>query len=119
MREWRASDHVAPATSNPGQGANATNEAPSPEMIEQAIAALYQQRCASCHGATGAGDGADAPIAEMPDFTAATYQDSKTDADLARAIRMGSGLMPAFGDQLNERGITALVGHVRRLRATD
>jgi len=55
----------------------------------------------------------------MPDFTAAAYQDAKTDADLSRAIRMGAGLMPAFGDQLNERGIAALVGHIRRLRAAE
>jgi len=119
-REWEASDHVAPPTTpSEGQSAGGDAEPPSPEVIERAVAALFLQRCASCHGASGAGDGAAAPVSDMPDFTAAAYQDAKTDADLSRAIRMGAGLMPAFGDQLNERGIAALVGHIRRLRAAE
>ncbi|MCA9605499.1 MAG: c-type cytochrome [Myxococcales bacterium] len=117
VREWLPSDHQPP----PG-GAQASAEPPppdqepSPEMVARAAAALFDVRCSSCHGSGGQGDGPEAPSA-MPDFTTPTYQAGTTDADIARAIRMGQGLMPAFGGQLNERGISALVGHVRSLRA--
>ena len=85
-------------------------------MLARAAAALYDVRCASCHGETGDGTGPEAPIPAMPDFRDEAFHGERTDADLARAIRMGQGLMPAFGGQLNERGIEALVGHIRSLR---
>lgn len=114
-REWRASDHQQPTVPDP-EATPPEAEAPTEEVIARAAAALYGARCATCHGVEGRGDGAEAPIAEMPNFTSAEYQDGRSDADLVRAIRMGSGLMPAFGQQLNERGIGALVTHIRSLR---
>jgi mono/diheme cytochrome c family protein len=50
-----------------------------------------------------------------PDLTAAAVQE-RSDPELAAVIREGRGVMPGFGDQLNDRGIQALVGHVRTLR---
>jgi len=120
--DWQASDHAQPrAPDSSRQAAPAAGEAPEPTaaQIEQAAAGLFLQRCASCHGAQGRGDGPQAPTQDMPDLTAAAYQEDRSDADIARAIRMGNGLMPAFGSELNERGIAALVGHVRRLRAAE
>lgn len=118
VREWRPSDHQQPAGgADPSTDQAAPDSEPPPEMVARAAAALYDVRCASCHGSGGQGNGPEAPTPDMPDFTTAAYHDAKTDADIARAIRMGSGLMPAFGGQLNERGISALVGHVRSLRA--
>jgi len=119
--DWQASDHAQPSAPDSSRQAapepGSAPPAPTAEQIQQAAGALFLQRCASCHGARGRGDGPQAPTQDMPDLTAATYQDDRSDADIARAIRMGNGLMPAFGSELNERGITALVGHVRRLRA--
>ncbi len=126
VREWRASDHAQPATPDPARVAAdapvaptaiAPPDEPSPEMVARAAAALFESRCASCHGVTGRGDGPEAPSASMPDLSNGAFQDGRTDADFARAIRMGQGLMPQYGGTLNERGITALVGHVRTLRA--
>lgn len=117
VREWRASDHQQPASPEPERMAPEPGQEPPPEMVARAAASLFEIRCASCHGATGQGDGPEAPTPAMPDLTSAAYHEGKTDADIARAIRMGQGLMPAFGGQLNDRGITALVGHVRSLRA--
>ncbi|MCB9595218.1 MAG: cytochrome c [Sandaracinaceae bacterium] len=116
MREWRATDHAQPSAGQPAPDAEEPAGEPSPEVLARAAAALWDVRCASCHGSTGDGAGAEAPTAEMPDFRTAAFQDGRTDADLSRAIRMGQGLMPAFGGQLNERGIDALVGHIRSLR---
>jgi len=52
----------------------------------------------------------------VPDFTLATWQASRTDVQLSQTIHDGRGMMPAFGKQLNENGIAALVGHIRGFR---
>lgn len=118
VREWRPSDHQQPAEPDPARTPAEPGAEPTPEMVARAAAALFDARCASCHGTSGRGDGPEAPTATMPDLTRPEYHEARSDADVARAIRMGQGLMPAFGGQLNERGIGALVGHVRSLRAT-
>lgn len=117
LREWTADDHLHPQQADPSrvppdqpQSAQA-----SPQQIAQAAQQLFQVSCGGCHGAGGAGDGDAAPVQDMPNFTSAEWQESKGDADIARAIRMGQGLMPAYGSQLNDRGIAALVAHIRRL----
>ncbi|HJL16797.1 MAG TPA: cytochrome c [Sandaracinaceae bacterium LLY-WYZ-13_1] len=121
-REWRPEDHVQPQQPDPERSAGAdpgAAEAPSPEVVARAAAALFRARCASCHGADGAGGGPQAPAgADMPDLTSAEYQESRSDDEIARAITMGRGMMPAFGSQINQRGVAALVGHVRALRET-
>ncbi len=121
VREWTAEDHLQPTQPDParqGQSTGTPNEgAPeaTPDQIREAAAGLFRATCGGCHGAGGAGDGAEAPVPNMPDFTSGAWQAAASDADIARAIRMGQGLMPAYGSQLNERGIAALVAHIRRL----
>jgi mono/diheme cytochrome c family protein len=123
-REWRPEDHRQPQTAeseaaSAADSAADSGEEPSPEVVARAAAALYQARCADCHGADGRGGGPQAPAgADMPDLASAAYQEGHSDAEIARAIRMGRGMMPAFGSQINQRGIAALVGHVRRLGNT-
>jgi len=123
LREWTPADHQQPQQPQEGRAAPPGGAAPgggepvqaSEEQVRQAAAQLFQATCSGCHGARGAGDGASAPVAAMPNMTTTEWQASKADADIARAIRMGQGLMPAYGNQLNERGIAALVAHIRRL----
>jgi mono/diheme cytochrome c family protein len=50
----------------------------------------------------------------MPDFTSADFQKQRADAQLLAVIREGRGMMPPFGKQLNDQGLTALVQHVRK-----
>jgi mono/diheme cytochrome c family protein len=110
-REWRPEDHQPPET-------GATEGTGEPGDIAAAAAALYRASCAGCHGVEGHGDGPSAPPgASMPDLAAASVQDALSDEEMARVIREGRGMMPAFGSQINERGIAALVAHVRTLRA--
>jgi len=119
-REWRASDHVQPEQPDPSRSAAEPAAEPDPETVRRAVTALWLERCAGCHGAEGRGDGAQAPGgAQIADFTSAAWQASREDADLARAIRMGQGLMPAFGSMINERGIAVLVDHVRSMGRAD
>ena len=116
QREWRPDDHGQPAA------AEASDQAtpPEPEQggVERAADALYSISCASCHGADGRGQGAGRPPgAQLPDFTVATFQKQRSDAELLQVIRDGRGLMPPFGKQVNEQGQAALVAKIRRFAA--
>jgi len=84
---------------------------------------LYQQRCASCHGTTGQGDGPNASYLDRPP---ARHADAKamrarTDDRLfdaiyaGGAIMGGSARMPAFGETLSAEDIRLLVKHIREL----
>lgn len=115
LREWTPEDHVQPSQPDPARTPS-TDE--SPEMtIARAAATLFARSCASCHGTDGRGGSAAPPGAQMPDLSAPEWHDGNTDADITAVISNGRGMMPAFGQQLNERGIAALVQHVRTLRA--
>lgn len=116
-REWRPSDHQEPSATPDSSQAEAVDEPPE-ATVARAAAALFRASCAGCHGAGGRGDGPAAPPgAQVPDLTAASLHDGRTDEQIARVIREGQGLMPGFGSEINERGIAALVAHVRTLRA--
>lgn len=72
-------------------------------------ASLYAQRCAMCHGA-------DAKGGIGPDLTAADYAHGKTPEAVAASISNGVGSnMPAFGEQLEENEIKALVDYLLSL----
>ncbi len=113
LREWQPTDHQPPPAVAPeGQGSAADEGDPD----ARAAATLWGMRCASCHGALGRGDGAGRPPgAALPDMTTPAYRTARSDSELHAIIKQGKGMMPAFGDQLNDRGIAVLVQHVRGL----
>ena len=53
--------------------------------------------------------------AQMSDLSSAEWQSTATDPAIARVIAEGKPPMPAFGQQLNPRGIDAMVRYVRAL----
>jgi mono/diheme cytochrome c family protein len=91
---WRSRDPEAPPRSAAGAGS------------EAAARALYARHCEACHGASGDGRGAAAPLLTVAprDFTAGRFrfrssETGATDADLFRSITLGGGIgsaMPAF-----------------------
>lgn len=116
-REWRPSDHTQP----PGVTASGTPSPAPPvsagESELRAGAALFRSRCASCHGATGHGDGpARSAAIAPPDLAAPAWQDARTDDAIATVIAQGRGAMPGFAADLGDLGIGALVSYVRSLR---
>ena len=117
-RMWRPEDHGEPSELG-GQAQAATEgDAVEPEEGGQsrAAAALFNVSCASCHGREGRGGGAGLPPgAQVPDFTTAEFQKSRTDQALAQVIADGRGMMPSFSKQITAPGIAALVAHVRTL----
>jgi mono/diheme cytochrome c family protein len=130
VREWRPSDHAEPTpvegqsaptepagASGPGAAASPSDESPEARDA-RAVAELYGVICASCHGPGGDGDGpARPPGMVMPRFADPAWQASRTDEAIAQAIVAGRGQMPAFGQQVNPRGVAALVRHLRALGA--
>ena len=93
-----------------------SRSAPAAERPADA-AALFSQACARCHGADGTGGLPTVPNGPRPaDLTAAEWQQTRSDADLAAAIRNGRGAMPPFEDVLTSDQITALAAHVRTLK---
>jgi mono/diheme cytochrome c family protein len=105
---------------------------PAPSRPEAATRPAYELRlgkgtyvhyCQTCHGETGAGDGFNAfNLDPRPrDFSSPGFQKTKSDADLADAIRRGgagvglSPLMPPWGHTLSSRQIDAVVLYLRSL----
>jgi mono/diheme cytochrome c family protein len=85
---------------------------------------VYQMYCVGCHGLTGAGDGFNAfNLDPRPrDLSDPALQKSKSNVDLAEAIRRGgagvglTSLMPPWGHTIDERHINAVVLYIRSLR---
>ncbi len=93
-------------------------ERPSPARGQ----ALFQENCAGCHGAGGAGDGPDAAhLAITPaNFTDRAFMRGETPRDAFNVIMLGrqkSG-MPAWGDSLSPQQAWDLVSYVWSLGRT-
>jgi hypothetical protein len=66
----------------------------SPEQEKQVIIGLYNRYCIRCHGVDGRGIW---DIPNVPDFTNARWQATRSDGQLTRAILEGRGAcMPPF-----------------------
>ncbi len=72
--------------------------------------ALFAQKCASCHGASGKGDTAMGKKLGAPDLTAS----KKSEADIAAVITNGKPpKMTPYKDKLTAEQITALAKYVK------
>jgi mono/diheme cytochrome c family protein len=115
LREWKASDHDH--TSNPGAAqVEVKQDAGSPLAvygIDEVTVVAWEQSCATCHGAQGAGDGPQGPITKARDLTDAAWHASVSDESIAQTIRNGRGMMPP--SRLPEATVQSLVRLVRLL----
>ena len=98
---------------------------PRPSAYEMEIGKqTFNSYCAGCHGDTGQGDGFNSfNLDPHPrDLGDPAFQRTKSNADLADAIRRGgsgvglSALMPPWGHTLDARHVDAVVLYVRSLR---
>jgi mono/diheme cytochrome c family protein len=78
-------------------------------------ARTFARTCAGCHGPDGRG--AQRPGMPTPprDLTRPEFQAQKTDEQLRHSIRVGKGLMPAFGGLMAEDEIANVIAFVRTL----
>ena len=94
----------------------------APRAAESLAPRVYSERCSTCHGATGLGDGPAgqslAPRAR--DFTDARWQRATSDDQIRATIQGGgaarglSPLMPAQPD-LGERELEELLTYIRQV----
>jgi mono/diheme cytochrome c family protein len=86
----------------------------------QSAKEIYSQKCASCHGATGKGDGPAGKFLKPPPKPLAEAIKGKSDQWIAKSIEEGSaavGLgpaMPAYKD-LTPAQVKELVKYVKKL----
>ncbi|MFN2426059.1 MAG: cytochrome c [Candidatus Binatia bacterium] len=119
-----AAEAPIPAADAPIPAAATADDVPAAAKAEADT--VWQQRCITCHGALGKGDGA-AAVALTPkprDLTLASWQTSVTDAHIEKIIAEGgqgvglSMLMPANPDLVAKPDIIkALRARVRALGA--
>jgi len=97
---------------------NSMRAAASPAPAE----GLYVQRCAGCHGASGAGDGPLASaLSRLPvELSSFAWQAERSDAQIVAAIRAGvSGTSMPPSRDLTDPELLELAAHVRALSLAD
>jgi mono/diheme cytochrome c family protein len=85
-----------------------------PAKADDKSAALYKQKCATCHGPDGKGDtpaGKNMKVRSFADPEVAKLSDD----ELAGAIEKSKGKMPAYGKSMKPDEIKAMVAYVRSL----
>jgi mono/diheme cytochrome c family protein len=86
----------------------------APAKADEKSAALYKQKCATCHGTDGKGDtpaGKSMKVRSFADPEIAKMSDD----ELAAAIEKGKGKMPAYGKSMKPDEIKAMVAYIRSL----
>lgn len=93
-------------------------QGPSPPLPAQsrldAVAKLFQENCAACHGQDGTGNNIRKVLPLIPDFTSIAWQMSQTEMAIVNQIDYGSHpLMPSFRYKLRPDQILSLAVYVR------
>ena len=92
----------------------AESSAPDPGRV------LYEQRCAACHGTSGAGDGPAAAAMEPHprNLRDADFWRGRTTAELRQVVRNGKPgtLMAPFAGALSDAEIDAVVAFLQSFR---
>ncbi len=77
--------------------------------------ALFNEKCARCHGEDGRGQTQTGEMLGVPDFTDEKWwKEAKGNNRFIHSITNGKDAMPAFGKKLSKQEIVALVAYVRR-----
>jgi len=86
-------------------------------------AAVWDKNCKKCHGEDAKGDTAMGKKFEIRDYTDPAVQASFTDEQIVEAINngitneAGKKVMLPLGNKLSEEEITAVIAHLRSLKA--
>jgi len=86
----------------------------SPEELAR-TRALFNEKCARCHGEDGRGETDTGEMLGVPNFTDEKWwKEAKSDNRFINSVTNGKEAMPAFGKKLSKQEITFLVAYVRR-----
>lgn len=86
----------------------------APARSDDKSAALFKQKCASCHGPDGKGETPAGKAMKVRSF-ADPETKKMSDQELADAIEKGKGKMPKYGASLKPDEIKAMVAYIRTL----
>jgi mono/diheme cytochrome c family protein len=121
----QAEQQGEPAPAGPAPAAAPATPAAAPAVDAKAEAEkIFSERCVTCHGVAGAGDGpASAGLTPPPrNFQDAAWQQSVTDAHIEQIVQYGgaavgrSAAMPANPDLTSKpEVVAALRAHIRSL----
>jgi hypothetical protein len=85
----------------------------SPEEEKRVIMGLFNRYCIRCHGVDGRGTW---DIPGIPDFTNVRWQESRSDAEIARIVLEGRGaVMPPFRGALTLEEAWGMARYLRTL----
>jgi cytochrome c6 len=91
----------------------AISAAASPARAEGAAAAIYEKKCATCHGKDGKGHTKMGEKLGIKELAAVSAAGSATNAaDVEKIVRDGKGKMPGFKDKLSDAEIKDLAAYV-------
>jgi mono/diheme cytochrome c family protein len=96
--------------------ATATPSAPSITANPVDAHALYDKKCAECHGKDGQSHTFRGKHTHSRDLSDPQWQDQVTDERIYNSIANGKGKMPGFGKKVSDGDINSLVTFVRSLR---
>ena len=104
----------------PEEAKQLTNPVQPSDAALQSARIVYKNKCANCHGDTGAGDGPDAERYDPPpaDFTDAKLMNRTTDGELFYKVSEGKKPMPVFKAKLSEEQRWQLVLLIRSFTAS-
>ena len=124
----RLAPRLAAAIQSAESSPTAAKLAPAPveattEKVVRPAAELYAANCASCHGATGAGDGPlSAGLTPQPAKHAdGAYMNALSNEHLFKVVKEGgaavgkAATMAPWGTSMSDEEITGLVAHMRGL----
>jgi ubiquinol-cytochrome c reductase cytochrome b subunit len=79
---------------------------------------LYRAYCLACHDTDGSGQTARKAMPDLPNFTDAKWQSSRSDADCKQSILQGKGkFMLPMKDRLSPTDADQLVAYIRAFRS--
>jgi mono/diheme cytochrome c family protein len=116
---------VAPPAVQAQADSSGSRPRPAPEPSAPATTGaaaareLFRQHCANCHGAAGTGRSARSLQPDIPDFTDASWQARRSEAQFLASILDGKGQdMPAFRGKINDDQARTLAAYVRTFAPT-
>jgi mono/diheme cytochrome c family protein/uncharacterized membrane protein len=112
-----ATDMQADSSGFLERSASPHSDSPAPGSPENR--ALFKKRCVKCHGADGTGNEARNRLPDIPDFTNASWQARRADAQLTASILNGKGEdMPPMRGKINQEQARGLVAYLRTFAPT-
>ena len=106
---------VTPQSAGPGQRSLASNPFPPTTASVQVGQRLYAERCASCHGPSGRGNGPLATGLRPPPADLVMHVPLHADRDLFQTIHDGIAgtAMAPFGGQMTEEEIWHTINYLK------